>query len=81
MEIRIRSKEGPNLWIPLPTGLIFNRLTAPIAARAMAQYGAGLSAGQLTRFFAAVKRYKRTHPDWVLAEVQSADGDYVLVKL
>lgn len=28
-----------------------------------------------------LKKYRRTHPDWGLAEVQSGDGEYVLVKL
>lgn len=81
MVIRIRSEEGPNLFIPLPTGLVCNRLTASLAARAVSEYGMEISASQLNRLFAAVKRYKRAHPDWVLVEVQSADGEFVYVKL
>lgn len=81
MRIRVKEKDGSNLFIPLPTGLICNRLTALIAARTMSGMGAGVSASQLARLFRELKRYKKKHPDWVLAEVQSADGDYVYVKL
>lgn len=81
MQIRINAKDGPNLWIPLPTGLMFNSLTAPIAARAAAQSGVNITARQMNRLFDAVRRYKKAHPDWVLVEVQSADGDDIRIKL
>lgn len=81
MQIRVQNPEGPNFWIPLPTGLIFNRLTASVAARATAEMGVRLSPKQMARLFAAVKRFRRRHPDWVLVEVDSADGEHVRVKL
>ena len=81
MEIRIKDKDGTNLWIPLPTGLVCNRFTAAIAAKAVAEQGISLSAGQLSRLFAVCRTFKRTHPDWVLVEVDSTDGDYVRVRL
>ena len=81
MLVKGRSKDGPNLTIPLPTGLFCNRLTAGIAAKAMAQNGWNATPEQMARFFQAARRYKRKHPDWVMVEVQSADGDYVYVKL
>ena len=81
MQIRVKSPEGPNLWIPLPTGLIFNRLTAFFAARSAAEMGLRLSPGQMARLFTALKRYKHLHPDWVLVEVDSTEGDHVRVKL
>ena len=43
--------------------------------------GPNLTPEQLARFFQAARQYKRKHPDWVMVEVQSADGDYVYVKL
>ena len=81
MLIKVRSTDGPNLTIPLPTGLFCNRLTAGIAAKAMAQNGWNATPEQMARFFQAAPQYKRKHPDWVMVEVQSADGDYVYVKL
>ena len=81
MIIKIRSQDGPNLSIPIPTGLFCNRLTAGFAARAMEQNGYTATPEQMVRLFRAIRQYKRKHPDWVLVEVQSADGDYVYVKL
>ena len=81
MVVKVRPKDGPNLCIPLPTGLFCNRLMALIAAKAMEQNGVTVTADQMVRLFQAVRQYKRRHPDWVLTEVESADGDYVFVKL
>ena len=81
MLIRVRSNDGPNIFLPLPTALFCNRLTAGFAAKMMEQNGMTITPGQMVRFFRAVRRYKRKHPDWVLTEVHSADGDYVYVKL
>ena len=81
MRIRVKEKDGSNYLIPLPTGLICNRLTALIAARAASEYGVRVSPARLVRLFTALKRYKKQHPEWVLAEVHSADGDHIYVKL
>ena len=81
MLIKVRSTDGPNLTIPLPTGLFCNRLTAGFAAKAMAQNGWNATPEQMARFFQAARQYKRKHPDWVLTEVESSNGDYVYVKL
>ena len=81
MLIKVRSADGPNLTIPLPTGLFCNRLTAGFAAKAMQQNGWNATPEQMVRFFQAARQYKRKHPDWVMVEVQSSGGDYVYVKL
>lgn len=81
MIVKIRSKDGPNLFIPIPTGLFCNRLTAGFAARMMEQNGMNATPAQMVRFFRAVSRYKRKHPDWVMVEVESSTGDYVYVKM
>ena len=81
MIIKIRSTEGPNIFIPIPTGLFCNRLTAGIAAKMMEQNGMHATPEQMVRFFRAARQYKRKHPDWVMVEVESSTGDYVFVKL
>lgn len=81
MLIKVRSTDGPNLTIPIPTGLFCNRLTAGFAAKAMAQNGWNATPEQMARFFRVARQYKRKHPDWVMVEVQSSGGDYVYVKL
>ena len=81
MIIKVRSEEGPNLFIPIPTGLFCNRFTAGFAAKMMEQNGWYATPEQMVRFFRAARQYKRKHPDWVMVEVQSSNGDYVYVKL
>ena len=81
MLIRIKSKDGPNLFIPFPLGLVCNRFTAGIAARAAALGGVAATPEQMARFFRIARQCKRRHPDWVMVEVQSADGDQVYIKL
>ena len=81
MLIKVRSTDGPNLTIPLPTALFCNRLTAGFAAKAMAQNGWNATPEQMAKFFRVARQCKRRNPDWVMVEVQSAEGDYVYVKL
>ena len=48
MIVKIRSTEGPNLFIPIPIWLFCNRLTAGIAAKSLAQNGTNLTPEQIT---------------------------------
>ena len=81
MIIKVRSEGGPNLFIPIPRGLLCNRLTAGFSAKMMEQNGMHATPEQMVRFFRAVRGYKRNHPDWVMVEVESSTGDYVYVKV
>ena len=81
MIIKVRSQDGPNLFIPIPTGLFCNRLTAGFAAKAMAQNGVTATPAQMVKLFRVIRKVKRRHPDWVLVEAESAEGDRVYVKL
>lgn len=81
MQIRVKDKDGTNLFVPLPSGLVFNGLTAGIAARVASENGVNITPDQMRRLFAIIRQYKKAHPDWILVEVQSADGDEVMVKL
>ena len=81
MIVKIRCTDGPKLFIPIPTGLFCNRLTAGIAAKAMEQNGWTATPSQMAKLFRCLRQTKRRHPDWILVEVQSADGDNVIVKL
>ena len=81
MIVKVRSEGGPNLFIPIPTSLLCNRLTAGFSAKMMEQNGMHATPEQMVRFFRAVRQYKRKHPDWVMVVVESCTGDYVYVKL
>lgn len=81
MIIRLKSKNGPKLWIPVPLGLLCNRLTAGIAAKAMAQNGWNATPEQMAKLFWVLRQCRRRFPGLVLTEAESAEGDRVQVKL
>lgn len=81
MLIKIRSNNGPRFFIPIPTGLFCNRLTAGIAAKSLAQNGTNLTPKQVMKLFRTIRECKKRHPNWVLTEVRSTEGDEVLIKL
>ena len=80
MLVKVRAQDGPNLTIPLPTGLFCNRLTAGFAAKMMEQNGMHITPSQMAKLFRTICMCKRRHPGWVAVEVHSADGDEVIVK-
>ena len=45
------------------------------------EYGIDISKEQAVVFVKALNRYRRKHPEWVLVEVESSNGEYVKVKL
>lgn len=81
MNIVIKSKQGKNIRIPLPSVLVFNRFTAGLMPKYLKQNGLDISKKQARVFVKELHRFRRRHRDWVLVEVQSASGDYVKIKL
>lgn len=77
----IVKEENHNIRLSLPTGLLLNRCVAGAACREAEKHGVKITPRQMRALFKAIKDYRRTHPDWVLAEVHNADGEYVYVKL
>ena len=81
MKIVVKSNEGPNIWLPLPSGLVLNRFVAGFAPKYLKEYGIEITKEQAVVFIKELNRYRRKHPEWVLAEVQNSSGEYVKVKL
>ena len=81
MKIVVKSHEGPNLWLPIPTGFVLNRFAAGFASKYLKEYGIDITKGQAITFIRELNRYRRKHPEWVLVEVQSSDGEYVIIQL
>ena len=81
MKIVVKSNEGPNIWLPIPSGLVLNRFVAGFVPKYLKGYGLDITKEQAILFVKALNQYRRKHPEWVLAEVQSADGEYLKVKL
>lgn len=80
MKIRIQA-EGTNLNLPIPTGLVLNRFTAALLPKVLEENGIHLTGPQAQRLVSVIHQFRRSHPDWVLVEVESANGEQVIVKL
>lgn len=81
MKIVVKSNEGPNIWLPIPSGLILNRFAAGFAQKYMRECGLNVTKEQAILIIRELNRYRRKHPEWVLVEVQSSTGEYVKIKL
>lgn len=81
MRIIIIDVSGKKSRIRLPAGLLMNGLSARFLSAKAKQKSISLSVGQLRILFRALKRYKRTHPEWVLIEVNDHDGENVKIML
>ena len=81
MKIVVTSNEGPNIRLPIPSGLVLNRFTAGFAPQYLKEYGIHITKEQAVAFVKALNRYRHKHPEWVLVEAQSFDGKYVKIKI
>lgn len=81
MRIIVDTTNDKNIHITLPTGLILNRLTALIAAKAAQKNGIMVTYEQIYSLLTALKDFKRINGDWTLVEVESADGNYVKITI
>ena len=70
-----------NIRLRLPTGLILNRWSAAFLCREAEKHGMKFNPSQMLALIKALNHYRRSHPDWVLAEVSGAKGEYVIVKI
>ena len=80
MRIIVRS-QGFKLWIPVPAGLLFSDLTAAFLPRIMAQNGVTITKEQAVTLMRGIRKCKRRHRGLTLVEAQTANGDYVEIKL
>jgi hypothetical protein len=77
----MRVKINGRTYFRFPTGLILNRFTVGILRGKIEEEGVKINGKQALLIIKAVKRYKRKHGDWVIVEVESKDGDSVVVKV
>ena len=81
MKILIESNERFNIRLPIPSGFVLNRISAGFVQEFLKEIGLDVTKEQAIVFIKELKRYRRQHPEWVLAEIQSSDGEYVRIKL
>lgn len=79
MRITVKERGGKNLHLCIPNGLVLNRLSAGILSAALKDKSPNISGRQLHILFRAIKTYKATHPQWRLAEVQSPNGEMIVI--
>ena len=80
MRITVHS-DGRRFFIPFPTGLIANRLTARIAAKHLKKSGVDLSAKDMHRFLKVLKQCRKALNGEPLVEVKDTDGTYVKITI
>jgi len=87
MHIVVKEKEGKKINIHLPSGLVFNGLTAKIAEIVIKKNGGEnapqITAAQFRKLFAEIKRSRHVLHErgMTFVEVSEKDGDYVLVDI
>ncbi len=81
MRIKVSDGKKFRMDLPLPSGLVLNRVGAVFLCRELNEEGVHISTGQMMDVIRAIKAYKKAHPEWCLVEVQSKAGEYVMVKL
>lgn len=79
MRIWIESKDGQNLRLGFPAGLALNAGTLAVGRKYLSRYG--VSQKQAAAFLHLLNQYRRQHRDWILVEVESANGDYVQIRV
>lgn len=84
MKIQIREQDH-NFTLVLPTRLIFNKISARIANHFARKYApdamAGISPEALEALCTELGRIKKKYGSWDLVEVDSADGEKVIITL
>ena len=81
MKVKIQPSQRFGLTLWLPTGLIFNRLTALRVPVWLRQCGITVTYSQICRLLRCLHAYRRCHRDWILAEIETADGDHIKIRL
>lgn len=81
MKIIVEEKEGQDINLQLPTGLVLNGITAGVISRLCEKNGVQIPKEYMKELIKEVKKYKKEHPEWTLVEVCERNGDRVEIKL
>lgn len=84
MKVRIKT-QNRNLRLYLPTGLIFNRISARFADSVARKYAAdameNIPPQALEKLCIEFRRIKKCYGEWELVKVESSDGKKVEIIL
>ena len=83
MRIKITSG-GKTTSLLFPTSLILNPISFSLTRGEIKIDNVGISglkAKNASKILKVIKSYKKENPDWNLLEIESADGDGVIIQL
>ena len=82
MKITVKDNDRRRpIIIRFPMGLVLNRFTACFAPLALRDSEIRITRRQAVKLIKELKRCKKRFKGWKIVEVESADGEYVEVKL
>ena len=81
MRIVVENKGEKDIHLFLPTGLLFNPVTALFIPAASKKYGVRITTRQAMAFVKALHNCKRRFPNWVMVETEDAEGGKVEIKM
>ncbi len=78
------TKEGKDLYLPLPTFLVLSDLIARIGGQAVEKYAGdrvSITQEQMRALFRAMRQAKKKFGSFVMVDVREANGSRVRIKL
>ncbi len=81
MKIKIKSEGTPNLYLFIPTSLLFKHLLPRILPKMLQNQAYPVPRQQVIALAKALKEFKKHHKQFQLVDIQSADGTQVKITL
>lgn len=81
MKIVVQENGEKPIKLLIPTWLFANRVGANFVAKKLQEQGIHLDKKQALALVKYLNAYRKKHKDWVLVDVQSADGSCVTIKV
>lgn len=79
MKIQVKEAGGKGFTLSLPNAMLFSPMVLKLILRSGRHQAPELPPEAVDSICAAIKDYSRTHGPWELVQVESADGDTVVI--
>ena len=81
MKILVKEHGGHTIRLVFPSGLVLYSLSARFLPKYLEEQGIHITREQALMFIKELNRFRKSHRDWKLVEVQDADGEIVEIRL
>lgn len=82
MRVTVKTPGAPTIRLALPTALLCSPLLSGLICRQAEKYGGvALTPALLREMAGVIRQTRRQFPDWMLVEVDAADGTRVRIRL